>query len=66
MENYYEILEIKKNATKGEIKSSYIKLLRNYPPEKDQEKFSKSSKKIFIALSFSPLYERANPNLFFI
>lgn len=41
MENYYEILEIKKNVTKGEIKNSYIKLLRVYPPEKDQEKFSK-------------------------
>lgn len=41
MENYYDILEIKKNATKIEIKNSYIKLLRIYPPEKNQEKFSK-------------------------
>lgn len=41
MENYYEILEIRKNATNGEIKNSYIKLLRVYPPEKNQEKFSK-------------------------
>lgn len=41
MENYYKILEIKKSATNKEIKNSYVKLLRIYTPEKNQEKFSK-------------------------
>ena len=39
MKNYYEILNINKDATQEEIKSGYKKMLRKYPPEKEQEKY---------------------------
>lgn len=39
MRNFYEILEIDKNATFSEIKKAYSKLLRKYPPEKEAEKY---------------------------
>ena len=39
MKNYYEILNITKDATQEEIRSGYKKMLRKYPPEKEQEKY---------------------------
>ena len=39
MKNYYEILNISKNASQEEIRSGYKKMLRKYPPEKEQEKY---------------------------
>ena len=39
MKNYYEILNINKNASQEEIRSGYKKMLRKYPPEKEQEKY---------------------------
>ena len=39
MKNYYEILNITKNASQEEIRSGYKKMLRKYPPEKEQEKY---------------------------
>ena len=39
MKNYYEILNINKDATQEEIRSGYKKMLRKYPPEKEQEKY---------------------------
>lgn len=39
MKNFYEILEVEKNATSSEIKKAYNKLLRKYPPEKEAEKY---------------------------
>lgn len=39
MENLYDILEIDKNASKKEIKLAYVKLLRMYPPEQNNDKF---------------------------
>ena len=39
MKNYYEILNINKDANQEEIKSGYKKMLRKYPPEKEQEKY---------------------------
>ena len=39
MKNYYEILNINKNASQDEIKNGYKKMLRKYPPEKEQEKY---------------------------
>ncbi|MHB9316395.1 tetratricopeptide repeat protein [Fusobacterium polymorphum] len=39
MKNYYEILNVNKDANQEEIKSGYKKMLRKYPPEKEQEKY---------------------------
>ena len=39
MKNYYEILNISKNASQEEIRNGYKKMLRKYPPEKEQEKY---------------------------
>ena len=39
MKNYYEILNISKNASQEEIRNRYKKMLRKYPPEKEQEKY---------------------------
>ena len=39
MKNYYEILNITKDATQEEIRSGYKKMLRKYPPEKEQERY---------------------------
>jgi len=41
MENYYEILQVSRNATEEEIKKAYARLLRKHNPEKDQENFKK-------------------------
>lgn len=37
MENYYEILELKKDATHDQIKSSYRRLALKYHPDKNKE-----------------------------
>ena len=39
MEKYYEILGLSKEATQGEIKKAYFKLVRKYSPEKYPEEF---------------------------
>ena len=39
MKNYYEILNVNKDANQEEIRSGYKKMLRKYPPEKEQEKY---------------------------
>lgn len=39
MQNYYEVLGISPEASQGEIKKAYFKLVRQYSPEKDPEKF---------------------------
>ena len=41
--DYYKILDVKKNATKKDIKSSYLKLVKQWHPDlhkndKDKEK----------------------------
>ena len=38
MTNYYEILEIKKTATKDEIKQSYKRLAKIHHPDKGGDK----------------------------
>ena len=35
-ENYYELLEIKQNASKADIKKQYRALSRKYHPDKNQ------------------------------
>ena len=39
MKNYHEILNVNKDANQEEIRSGYKKMLRKYPPEKEQEKY---------------------------
>ena len=39
MKNYYEILNVNKDANQEEIRSGYKKMLRKYPPEKEHEKY---------------------------
>ncbi len=39
MNHYYKILGLKPGASQGEIKKAYFKLVRQYSPEKDAEKF---------------------------
>ncbi|SHF12029.1 J domain-containing protein [Caloramator proteoclasticus] len=41
MQNYYEILQIKKGASSEEIKKAYARLLRKYHPERDEENFKR-------------------------
>ncbi|MBZ4663732.1 MAG: hypothetical protein JG776_1447 [Caloramator sp.] len=41
MQNYYEILQINKGASSGEIKKAYARLLRKYHPERDEENFKR-------------------------
>lgn len=50
MENYYEILNIEKNASEKEIKRAYARLLRQFPPETHPEEFKKI-RKAYEALS---------------
>jgi curved DNA-binding protein CbpA len=35
----YRILEISRDATMGEIKKAYFRLVKKYPPEQEPEKF---------------------------
>ncbi|WP_297631128.1 DnaJ domain-containing protein [uncultured Clostridium sp.] len=42
--NLYDILEISKISTVNEIKKSYANMLRKYPPEKFNDKFSEINK----------------------
>ena len=39
MLNPYQILEIPRNVTPGEIKNAYFKLIKKFPPEREPEKF---------------------------
>jgi len=39
MANPYEILGIKSDASPGEIKKAYFRLVKKYTPEKEPEKF---------------------------
>lgn len=39
MKNYYDILDVSKDASKRDIKRAYFSLIRKHPPEKDEEKF---------------------------
>ncbi len=39
MANPYEILAIKQDASPGEIKKAYFRLVKKYTPEKEPEKF---------------------------
>lgn len=41
MENYYDILQVDRNASEEEIKKAYARLLRKHNPEKDPENFKK-------------------------
>lgn len=41
MSNYYEILQITKNASKSEIKKAYHKLSKKYHPDKNKEENAK-------------------------
>ena len=45
MTNYYDILNINKNATKEEIKNSYKKLAMKYHPDKNIENKEEAEKK---------------------
>lgn len=44
MKDYYEILGVAETATKTEIKKAYFGLVRQYPPEKEPEKFKEYRK----------------------
>ena len=44
MKNYYEILGVAETAAKNEIKKAYFGLVRQYPPEKEPEKFKEYRK----------------------
>ena len=39
MSTYYDILEIDQDASSAQIKKSYFKMVRKYPPERFSEKF---------------------------
>ncbi len=39
MKNYYEILGVTENATKGEIKKGYFKMVRKFPPDRYEKEF---------------------------
>lgn len=39
MKNYYDILGVKNGASEAEIKRQYFKLVRQFPPEENPEKF---------------------------
>ena len=39
MSDYYNILELEKDATQKEIKIAYFKKVRQYPPDKEPDKF---------------------------
>ena len=41
MKNYYELMEIDKNADERQIKAAYFKLVRKYSPERSPEEFKK-------------------------
>lgn len=44
MKDYYEILGVAETAAKNEIKKAYFGLVRQYPPEKEPEKFKEYRK----------------------
>ncbi len=38
-QNPYKVLELDRNSSQSDIKKAYFKLVRQYPPETQQEKF---------------------------
>jgi len=44
VKNYYEILGVAETAAKAEIKRAYFGMVRQYPPEKEPEKFKEYRK----------------------
>lgn len=50
MKTYYEWLEIQPTSSKEEIKKAYFRMVRKYPPDKEEEKF-KSIREAYETLS---------------